>query len=77
MIEGFYLPLRRANIYALLYAILGVGMANLTLEIGAPTSDTTIMLSIGIGAAFLVIAWGVLSELVIEPYYMENPGETA
>jgi len=78
MIEAFELDMYRANVYALLWAILGVSTGTLLLEIGVGKSEVGNLMSLIFLISLVFIAWGMMWNVVVEPLYLDaEAGETA
>jgi len=74
MIEAFELDMYRANVYALLWAILGVGTGTLLLEIGVPKGEVGSLIGNVFIVSMVFIVWGLVWNLVVEPRYLDTDG---
>jgi hypothetical protein len=78
MIEAFELDMYRANVYALLWAILGVSTGTLLLEIGVAKAEVGNLVSLILIISMVYILWGAAWNVVVEPFYLDaEAGETA
>lgn len=60
MIERFNISIREANIYGLLWMILGLTFASTALQLGVPKAEIKSMLGLCFVVVFVLLVWGMV-----------------
>jgi len=70
MIERFAIGIREANIYWLLWMILGLTFASTALQLDVPKTEITTLLGVCFVVAFVLLVWGITYNVLEHTSYV-------
>jgi hypothetical protein len=70
MIEKFSIDMKQANLYALLWMILGLTFANTALQLEVPKGEITTLLGLCFVVAFVLLVWGITYNVLEHTSYV-------